>query len=459
MVPTERELQMEEGQWTLMGLHPFRTPGDRIGGIVATFVDITELKEVEAQLRQSQSNLAHEVNALRLLHQMTGKVFTLSNMDQALHEILYSAVAVLDADLGNIQLLDSEREILTIVANYGFDQPFLDRFREVGTDDNTACGRALRLKSRALIEDIEIDPEYEPYLAQAREAGYRAVQSTPLINNQGQTLGVLSTHYSQPKDFSNRDQRLLDLVAYQAANLIERLRSEDRLERRVLQRTAQVRQLASDLIAAEQTVRQRLAQTLHDNLQQTLYAAKIQLMLLRDEVGKNEEVDNLMSILTDSLQLTRQLTLELSPPILEEEGLPQALRWLSEHMHEFYGLDVTLKIYDHPDTSTSEQRILLYQIVRELLFNVVKHAEVKEAVVQVEKKGTDLLIRVSDGGLGFDMEVEKAKGSDSFGLFSIHERLRLFDGQAEIQSKPGQGTQILLIIPQEHFEKLNEQKG
>lgn len=441
------EIQDNTGRWLLMRLRPYIDLDASINGVVLTFVDINEVKQTEASLRKSEVRLAREVDALRRLHQMIGRVVTISNMELALDEILNAAVDILEADFGNIQLLDHKRQILTIVADRGFKQSFLERFHEVDTDDNTACGQALRSGRRVFIEDIGVDPAYVPYLEVAREAGYEAVQSTPLINHQGQILGMLSTHYRRPTSLSARDERLLDLFAFHAANLIERLRAEERLEERVEKRTAQVRQLVSELIISEQTVRQRLAQSLHDDLQQTLYAVKIQLQFLSDDLDGQEEVDRLIKATNYALDLTRQLTVELSPPVLEKEGLLAALEWLAGHMFDIYGLHVAVGSEDGPEVVTKEQSILLYQIVRELLFNVVKHAGVKKALITLQKEDGGFSITVSDHGLGFDMTAEQTESINSFGLHSIKERLQLIDGYTDIDSQPGQGTRIRLFIP------------
>jgi two-component system CheB/CheR fusion protein len=454
LVSLAREVEDENGRWLLARHHPYRNfDNERIEGVVLSFVDISDLKWAETALRQSEARLAREVAALRRLHQMTVRVVTTSDRQQALDEILNAAVEILQSDFGNIQLLDQSRRTLSIAAQSGFEDAFLKRFQEVSAEDDTACGRALRQGQRVIISDVAVDAAYAPYLEMAQAAGYQATQSTPLINYRGEVLGMLSTHYRQPMSLTERDEQMLDLLAYQAANLIERLRAEDRLEYRVQQRTRQVRRLASELIAAEQTVRQRVAQTLHDDLQQTLFGAKVQLQFLQEEVGESETLTDLAELVSQCLKLTRHLTVELSPPILEEEGLPEALAWLGAHMRELYGLQVSFDVRDRPEMVSEEVRILLYQIVRELLFNVVKHAGVLEAEILLEQEADGLLLTVRDQGQGFDVATLVAETNASFGLRSIQERLQLFDGWAAVESEPGTGTRVQLFLPQVAPEK------
>lgn len=219
------------------------------------------------------------------------------------------------------------------------------------------------------------------------------------------------------------------------------------LEERVEERTEQVRQLASELITAEQSVRQRIAQRLHDDLQQMIFAAKMQLKFLRSDTSNTSKLDRLSEMINQTMDLTRQLTLELSPPVLEGEGLHKALVWLAEHMDKVYGLKVIVEASNGTQIASGEQRVLLYEIVRELLFNVVKHAQVQQAQVIVQEETKGITTIVTDHGQGFDVTEALAEGNSGFGLRSIRERLHLFGGHANIRSTLGVGTQVTLFLP------------
>lgn len=269
---------------------------------------------------------------------------------------------------------------------------------------------------------------------------WTVVNAAPIFDDQGQVLFAVNV-------FRDVTERTRLFEAERAARAeVDRLNVE--LEQRVQQRTAQVRRLASELIGSEQTVRQRIARTLHDTLQQTLVAAKIQLHFLRDQVQQHDDLDDLTELFAQCLNLTRQLTVELSPPILDEEELPEVLSWLAGHMQELYGLHVAYETKGQPRPVGRELRVLLYQIVRELLFNVVKHAGVQEAKVVLQQEAKGLSITVKDSGQGFDMAALSGKTGTGYGLYSVGDRLQLFDGQADIQSAPGHGTQIRLFLPQ-----------
>jgi len=226
------------------------------------------------------------------------------------------------------------------------------------------------------------------------------------------------------------------------------------LEAQIEERTAQLRALASTLTLAEQEERRRISQILHDDLQQQLYGIQMRLTLLMAE-ARSHELATLVKYaqeayawLGDAIQIARQLTVDLSPPLLKGEGLVDALHWLATQMAQMNGLHVNLHADQTFATITEDMRVLLFQIIRELLFNVVKHAGVQQVTVTLRKGvAGQIMINVTDGGRGFDVALAEASHDGSFGLFSIRERLKLFDGQIEIHSAPGQGTSITLFVP------------
>lgn len=225
------------------------------------------------------------------------------------------------------------------------------------------------------------------------------------------------------------------------------------LEQEIDTRTAQVRTLASSLTMAEQEERRRISQILHDNLQQLLYGIQMRMMAIMTDIQQDNYTmtptyaQEAYTWLGDAIQTTRQLTVDLSPPVLKDEGLVEALQWLVTQLAAVNNLQVTLQV-EHPCRIDDEDmRVLLFQIVRELLFNVLKHAGVNQATVLLTKDAEHCVITVSDGGQGFDVAAAANRPEKGFGLFSVHERLKLFGGGMDIQSTPGQGTQITIYAP------------
>jgi signal transduction histidine kinase len=231
----------------------------------------------------------------------------------------------------------------------------------------------------------------------------------------------------------------------------------DNLEARVTERTSlaearteQLHDLASELTRTEQRERERLARLLHDDLQQLLVGALFHLGQLRTETtdpGARLCVDQVEDLIRQSISSSRSLTAELSPTILYEAGLGAALPWLARQMKLKHGLDVRLDINANIPQDDEGVVLLLFQAVRELLFNIVKHAQVKEARVQVDRLEGDLVrIVVSDDGAGFEPSRLEKKGplESGMGLFGIRERINYVGGTVAIDSAPGRGARVTL---------------
>ena len=238
-----------------------------------------------------------------------------------------------------------------------------------------------------------------------------------------------------------------------ARDLTERREMEERLEAQVKERTWQVRDLVTQLTMSEQEERRRVSGILHDDLQQRLFSLMFQLTLLRQALNESQPhtarqiVTDIEEGLRRSVQITRELSVDLSPPVLHGEGLGAAIRWLAAQMDQQQGLTVDVQAEKILPLLNEDLRVLLFQIVRELLFNVVKHAGVNTAQVAIAKDGDHLRIDVSDQGQGFTPDDGSDNNRVSQGLTRIGQRMQLLGGRMENVSAPGQGTRISLYVP------------
>ena len=239
-------------------------------------------------------------------------------------------------------------------------------------------------------------------------------------------------------------------LAQQQAKLAEQALALERSNR-------QVRALASALTLAEQRERRRISQILHDHVQQMLYGIQMRTYLIgldapaESKTYIQEHLMEMEALVEEAIQSTRTLTVELSPPVLQSEGLGAAFTWLANQMGRLYDLQVDLKLTQDYQLASEDLRVLVFQLVRELLFNVVKHAQVNQAHVVMCLDGDQFVVRVEDKGVGFDPTVlnkEERRDTGGFGLYSIRERLSLFGGEVTIASQPGSGTQVELSLPQ-----------
>ncbi len=246
----------------------------------------------------------------------------------------------------------------------------------------------------------------------------------------------------------------------QAEEALHRLNAE--LDERVKQRTAellqsqeQLRVLASELNLAEQRERKRLAGELHDDLGQLLALSRMKIgQAKRQPLNAPMEklVEDLQDLIDRSIAYTRTLVSQLSPPVLQEFGLSMALKWLAEEMSK-RDLEIEVEFRTDVPRLREERELLLFQCIRELLFNCVKHARVSKARIVLEQIGGLLSFRVSDQGVGFDTSravsttTRKNEAGSGFGLFSIRERMLSLGGTFDLVSAPEQGTTAILEIP------------
>jgi len=257
-------------------------------------------------------------------------------------------------------------------------------------------------------------------------------------------------------------------INFYCMDITERERAEEAvqrtlnlLEQRVHERTVELKQrseqlakLSSQLTLTEQWERRRLASILHDNLQQILVGAKISSEILAAGIdpAKKKIAENVIELINQSLRISRSLTDELSPPVLQQGSLSAAFNWLSRWMWENNRFRVDLQVDSAIDPKGEDVTLLLFQSVRELLLNVIKHADATSARIEMTRTKDDALcVIVKDDGIGFDPETmwEKAKAGTGFGLFSIRERLELMGGYLEVESSPGKGASLSLVAPLE----------
>jgi PAS domain S-box-containing protein len=240
-----------------------------------------------------------------------------------------------------------------------------------------------------------------------------------------------------------------------ARDITQRRKHEEELtslNEELTARANQLRTLASELTLAEQRERQRVSEILHDHVQQTLAAAKLRLGLLRGHVPGAESqalLEQVGDLLSVSIAAVRTLAVELSPPILKEASLTAALGWLADEFWKQHGLKVRVETDPRSDGSAEDTRIFLFQAVRELLFNVTKHAGAGTAFVRLNADQDRLQLSVTDSGAGFDPASVTQPMSMGLGLFSIRERAEALGGSLSVDAAPGRGTRVTLTVPAE----------
>lgn len=225
-----------------------------------------------------------------------------------------------------------------------------------------------------------------------------------------------------------------------------------RAERKIIEYQNKLRSFASQLTLIEEKERQKFAAFLHDQIGQKLFASKLNMEMLKKSASLKEMVkfsEEIFTLISQIIEDTRNLTFELSPPILHQLGFEPAIEWLTEHMSKQHSIVVDFEDDKREKAIDEDMKILLFQAIRELLTNITKHAQAKKAKVSIKRDETQLRVCVEDDGAGFTPpgKYSSEDKNGGFGLFSIKERLDHLGGHLKITSQPGLGTQVTLIAP------------
>ena len=368
--------------------------GKKIGG-VRSFIDITERKRAEAAVRESEQKY----------------------------------ISVVENSLTGIYI-DQEGKI--VFAN--------NRFAEIyGYQKEEVIGiepwKLVHPEDRALTAEMK--------LKRLKGEGVPLAYDARGLTKDGGTIWL--TRRNTRIEYNGRPAILGNVVV-----ITERKRAEDKL----LTYHARLRSLASELSLAEERERRRVANEVHDRISQNLAFVKMRLGTVRSSTSNGslkESVAEMLELIDKTIQNTRSLVSELGSPILYELGFVPAVEWLTQQARKQHGIVVDFEDDDELKPVRHDVAVLLFQAVRELLVNIVKHAQAGTAKVSITRDGDQVQVDVEDDGIGFDCDEigSSVCSSGEFGLFSIQERLRPLGGRMEMESKPGQGTRVSLVAPLE----------
>lgn len=217
-----------------------------------------------------------------------------------------------------------------------------------------------------------------------------------------------------------------------------------------------MRRLASQVIAAQDEERARIARELHDSVAQTLAALVLQLSAAQRtsaDPALADQLELVRAIAGEALEEVRLLSHTVHPRVLEDLGLPSALEWLARQTREAEGLTINVSVSPVPDTLPPASAAALYRVAQEALRNAVRHAQARQVDIILEQDQPGRLrLDVVDDGVGFDLAVAEER-RPGMGLFAMRERVGLVDGTMDIDSIPGAGTRVSARVP------LNQERG
>ncbi|HXP64129.1 MAG TPA: ATP-binding protein [Steroidobacteraceae bacterium] len=436
-----------------------RNPHGELTGFIKVSRDLTERRRIEMEREELKAKLAAELLDMTHLHEMSMRLFETGDFSRMLEQILDATIGLQNADLGTIQMFDSRTDQLIIVAHQGFSADFLQRYRAVPRDNQSASGRAFRTSQRVIVQDVDTEGTDEAVRSAARDAGFRALQCTPILSRNGSIKGMLATHFFLPHVPSERDLRLTDLYMRLASELITR--AEDEAELRI------ARQLAEQ---ANQAKSRFLATASHD-LRQPLQSLSLLSGTLR-RMATNpylldavEQQDSAIASMSGLLNALLDIS-KLDSGSIKPRRQNIALSEISDQLRtEFRGLaakkGLALKV-PVCDQFIYTDPTLLGQILRNLLSNALRYtktgsvsvlAVTREPYVEIEVRDTGVgipeaeLSRIFEEFYQVDVKPNSIREGHGLGLSIVQRTAAILGHELRVDSAVGAGSVFKIIVP------------
>ncbi|MEJ2038970.1 MAG: PAS domain S-box protein, partial [Desulfosarcinaceae bacterium] len=434
----------------------------QLGSVLSQVLDVTESRLAEANLNKNKERF-------KLLATVGQRLLESEDPQAIVEELCRLVMTHLDCQFFFNYLVEKPGQRMHLNAFAGIPKETAALISKL--DFGVAvCGCVARDGERIIAENIQTGNDFRTELV--KSYGVQAYCCHPLTA-QGKLIGTLSFGTSTRAKFTDGEVALMKSVSDQVSVAMQRLQADrdlrrmnDSLEQKVAERTElaesrtkQLQALAVELIEAEEKERRRFAHLLHDDLQQLLAAAKMQLEAVSDTLPQESTLPYVAHLLEESIGKSRRLSHELSPAVLQYPSLATALRWLSEQMKAQFKLEVRLTGPGEHRIESAPIRRFIFRSVQEMLFNIVKHANVKNAEISLARSDGLFKVSVADNGSGFEAhKIEALQKTTGFGLLSIRERASYIGGQLEIDSKPGRGSRLTLVVPLEVIKAEEIQK-
>jgi PAS domain S-box-containing protein len=245
-----------------------------------------------------------------------------------------------------------------------------------------------------------------------------------------------------------------DGLAKRATVVVHNITDIKQAEQALRESETRLRFLSSQLINAQEEERRRVARELHDQLGQDLMVLKLQLRSVQQSIERSDPetaqtFDQTLHSINDMAENVRRLSRNLSPAILEDLGLPAAVRWLIEESSKIYRLEISADLQDLENLFSGGREIILYRIFQEALTNIGKHAQASQVRIFSQVENGVFSLVFDDNGVGFDAEeaLGRSTGRKGFGLTTMQERARMLGGHLQIRGQKGTGCNIRLEIP------------
>lgn len=391
-----------------------------------------------------ESETERRYSELLALSRVSAALSGLWDLDAILRVGLDNVLNIMNGTIGGILLLDEQSHTLSYRVHQGLSDKYLEEvYLSLGKG---IAGEVAESGKSILLEDISTDPHVaNPDLIKTE--GLRAFISVPL-RAKDKVLGVINIASRTPHRFTKNDMNLLYSIGDQLGVAIE----EARLYERLRKARERLRRLARQNLVAEEEERRRIARELHDETSQSLSGLALQLEALLEiyTMSDNQDAEfiaGLKKVQSLTVQVhsdVSRIISDLRPALLDTLGLVPAVRQCAEARLRPLNINVSVETKGTDRRLSSDVEIALFRIIQGSIGNIIQHSKAKNAVIVLEYGDDELLLHISDDGVGFDVSkvTDVEESGRGRGLFSMKERIGFLGGISWIESAPGQGTTV-----------------
>ncbi len=408
---------------------------------------IAYLAFMQEQLLASQRRL----DQVAFFYQIGQNLASSLDLRAVLRDTIELTTVVLDAEAATLFLLDEDNQELIFAIPTGEKGDVLREYR-IPVGEGIA-GWVVQTGQSALVNDVQNDPRFLRQVDSTTGFTTRNVLCVPL-QYRGRITGALETlNKRAPSGFTEEDQQWLEMLATQAAIAIENARLY-----------AQLREERDRIVAAQEGIRHRLAQGLHDGPAQDLARLLLDIdyvrrLLTKDPAQVPSVLDEMETLARQAHRSIRRFLFELRPVILETRGLVAAVRSYLEQWQSTERLRCHLEVDETFPTDLDVTAAgAIFAVVQESFNNLRKHAQATEVWVRLRRHNDTLRIEIEDNGVGFDVNAvwRNYEERHSYGLWTMREQAELLDGTLTIESpspRLGCGTRVVLEVPYDRVRR------
>jgi signal transduction histidine kinase len=460
---------LESGTMTTV-IHPDHVPGTNRYLKITTYplrdsrgnaTAIVELRRDVSAERDLESQILRRHHQLLALSHITSAVSGLWDLDAILKIALDNVLEITNSDIGGILLLDEGTQDLRYRVQRGLSAKYAE---EVRMRKGEGIGGSVAQSGEPMLsENISQDPRAaHPDLISAE--GLKGFISIPL-KAKDQVVGVMNLASHVAGRFGTDDVSLLSSVGDYLGTAIEHARLHTRLE----SAGKRYQTLLRYSLSAQEEERKRIARELHDETSQSITSLTLNLQAIiqmaeMKGIKDTEIIEKLKMTHSYAIHAGHEvvkLMKELRPTLLDELGLPAAIHRYAKDTLQVQGIEVSAEFIGAEERLPPEVEVTLFRVAQGVIGNILEHSMAKNTSIKLVCNVSECQLCIEDDGQGFNVDkVTRVDPSGrGAGVFTMKERVKLVGGVCHIDSRPGQGTRVVVSVPLGKDVAIEEDKG